>query len=197
MNTLKLLFTLSTLVITLTANAQLTGNPEIQKRLDSFIELTNQKKYNEAFDLMYPKMFNRVAKQELVNLMTSMNNDGLSVNVSNRRITSFSSPFSEGNETFVRIQYSADMAIDMAKGSLYDSPKASQAIMQQFETTYGTSNVKWDADTKRYTILAHKAMMAIQQDGKDWYLVEINTDEMDLMKSLFSEAVMDALVLVE
>ena len=90
MNTIRLFSFFIVMLLAVTAKAQLTSNPDIQKRLDAFIDLTNQKKYSEAFDLMYPKMFNQVNKQELVDMMTSMNNDGLGVTINNRRITSFS-----------------------------------------------------------------------------------------------------------
>ena len=89
------------------------------------------------------------------------------------------------------------MSMKVKEGGMYDSPKASQAMMQQFETTYNKENVRWNPDTREYTIHTKKAMMAIQEEGKDWYLVEINTDQMELMRSLFSETVIAALITVE
>ena len=196
MNTIRLFSFFIVMLLAVTAKAQLTSNPDIQKRLDAFIDLTNQKKYSEAFDLMYPKMFNQVNKQELVDMMTSMNNDGLGVTINNRRITSFSAPVVEGNESFVRIEYTADLVIGLTPGGMYDSPKAAEAMLQQFQQTYGATNVKYSTTDKKYNIIAHKAMMAIQPEGQNWYLIEINTDQMELMKSLFSENVINSLVLV-
>lgn len=196
MNTIKFLFTLATVLLTLSSEAQITGNPDIQKRLDAFIEVTNQQKYNEMCDLMYPKLFTYIGKQELVD-MAMVDNKGLSQTLTNRRITSFSTPFEEGNEKFVRLTYTTEIVVDIAKGGLYDSHKASLGMLEQFRTSYGEQNVKFNPDERRFTILADKAMMAIQQDGKEWYLIEINTNQMDLMKALFSDAVLDALVRVE
>ncbi len=196
-NSIKIYCTLTCLVLTISAHAQVTSNTEIQIRLDAFLELTNQKKYNEAFDLLYPKMFSQIGKQELVDLMTAMEKEGMSLLVTNRRISKFSAPFREGNEDYVRIDYTADVAINIADGGMYDSPKAAQAMMDQFQAIYGEPNVQWSADDKTYKIQATKAMMAIRQDGKEWYLAEINTDQMELMKSLFSEAVINALVQVK
>ena len=56
--------------------------------------------------------------------------------------------------------------------------------------------MKYSTTDKKYNIIAHKAMMAIQPEGQNWYLIEINTDQMELMKSLFSENVINSLVLV-
>lgn len=190
------IITLVILTITLGLNAQTANNPDIQKRLDAFIDLTNQKKYSEAFDLMYPKLFDHVSKQELIDMMAAMDN-GLSLKVANRQITKFSSPFQDGNETFVRLDYTADMTVDVIKGGMFDYPKATLGILQQFQDTYGEANVEWNEAEKKYTIKADKAMMAIMGGEGNWYLVEINPDQMELMKSLFSEPVVNALVMVQ
>jgi hypothetical protein len=129
-------------------------------------------------------------------MMAAMDN-GLSLQVANRQITNYSSPFQEGNETFVRINYTADMTVDVIEGGMFDSPKATTAILQQFQATYGEPNVVWNDIKKQYTIKADKAMMAIKGNEGDWYLVEINPDQMELMKSLFSEPVVNALVKVQ
>ncbi|MDQ3016120.1 MAG: hypothetical protein M3R25_05300 [Bacteroidota bacterium] len=197
MNTVKLFFTALTVLLFTSINAQVTGNPEIQKKLDSYIEFTNQKKYSEAFDILYPKMFSKVSKQELIDVVKTEQDNGLSVQLKNRRITSFTEPIKEGNETFVRVSYSVDMLVDVTPGGLYDYPKSILGMQQQFESVYHQPNVKWDPNTKQFTILAQKAVMAIQADNKEWYLVEINQDQPALMEALFSEAVMKALVRVE
>jgi len=197
MNITKLLFAVVALIASFSLNAQVTGNPEIQKKLDTYIELTNQKKWSEAFDLLYPKMFTTVGKQELVDMMETEEANGLSLHLANRRITAFSAPFEENNETFVRISYTVDMTVGIASGSIYDYTKPIQGMQQQFAATYGENAVKWDAEAKQFKILANKAMMAVKPAGKDWYLIEINTDQPQLMESLFSEAVRKALVNVE
>jgi len=197
MKILKSLFIIAISLLAFNSKAQVAQNPEIQSRLDAFIDLTNQKNYNYAFDLMYPKMFDLVSKQDLIDLMTSMNTDGLTLQITNRRNTSFSAPFRDGNENFVRVNFTADIEVQIMPGSDYDYPKPAMGMLQQFQTTYGEKNVNYDQEAKRYTIVADKAMMAVQQDGGDWHLVEINLDQMDLMKALFSEPVMKTLVMVE
>jgi|SRR5688572_27125378 len=195
MNSIRSLFVFAALLLAGTLQAQVSANPEIQKRLDAYIDLTNQKKYSEAFDLMYPKVFSLVGKQELIDMMDAAYSDGLSLQLTSHKITTYSAPFTDGNETFVRIEFDADMAVQIAPGGSYDAQKPILGMLEGFRTTYGPENVKWDATKKLYTIHTHKKMLAIQEEGKEWYLIEINKDQMDLMKSLFSEAVINALVI--
>jgi hypothetical protein len=197
MKTLNFFLAICLSVLTFTATAQVTGNPEIQQRLDRFIELTNQKNWNEAFDILYPKMFTSISKQELVDIMNSEETNGITLQLANRRITAFSSPFEDGGETFVRVSFTADQTVAIKSGGMYDYPKSITGMEQQFKQTYGDNNVKWNEEQKTFTILAHKSMIAVRQEGKDWYLVEINPEQPELMESLFSEAVLNALVRVE
>lgn len=196
MKFVQFFFVLLMALFSMPAVAQVTGNPEIQQRLDKYIELTNQQNWDAAFDILYPKMFTNVSKQELVDIMNSEESNGLSLQLSNRRITAFSAPFEDGGETFVRVSYTADQTITIKPGGMYDYPKSIMGMEQQFKQTYGENNVKWNADEKKFTILADKAIIAVQPEGKDWYLVEVNPEQKELMESLFSEAVLNALVRV-
>lgn len=194
MNTLKTVVTAFLLIVGLNAYSQNSVDPAIEAKLDAMIELTNQQKYDQVFDLMYPKLFGYVSKQDLIDLMSSMNQDGLALRISERKINAISVPFQDGDETFVRVDYSAKMEVLMTEGSMYDSPKAAQAMLQQFQDMHGESNVVWDLEEKKYTISADRTIIAVKQEGAaDWYLVEVS-DQKELMDSLFSEAVLQQLV---
>jgi hypothetical protein len=197
MNTIRFAFILCVFFTTSMVKGQAVINPAIQSTLDAFIDHSNKKEWDKAFDLLYPKLFNRVPKQELVDLMLGMEADGLSLNMKNTRITSTSVPVEEGNETFVRVEYTSEMDVDITANGIYDYPKAVQAIDEQFKSTYGTSNVKWKAEERSFDVMAHKAMMAIKTGNESWKLVEINMDQPELMEYLFSPTIMDALVRVE
>ena len=176
------------------AHGQAVINPAIETTLNQFIEYSNKQDWDKAFDLLYPKLFTKVAKQDLMDVMTGMEADGLSLQMANTHITSTSVPVKEGDETFVRVQYVSDLTVNIKTGGLYDYPKSIQAIEEQFKATYGATNVKWDAGAKQFHIVANKAMIAIEGQDGAWKLVEVNMDQPALMESLFSPAVMDALV---
>jgi hypothetical protein len=197
MNTFKFSFILCAVLLTSALTGQAVINPGIQSALNGFIEQSNKKDWDKAFEYLYPKLFNKVPKQDLVDLMVGMEADGLSLNMEDVRITSTSVPVVDGKETFVRVEYDANMTVDITAGGIYDYPKSAMAIEQQFQSTYGERNVKYDADNKSYKVIAHKAMMAVQGDDQTWKLVEINMDQPALMEYLFSPSIMDALVRVE
>jgi hypothetical protein len=197
MNTRKIFFIISVVLFSFQLKGQAFINPDIQSSLDAFIQHSNNKEWDQAFDLLYPKLFTRVAKQDLVDLMLGMEADGMSLKMSNTRITSTSVPVVDGDETFVRVEYVADLTVQIDKDGIYDSPKAIQAIDEQFRNTYGQQRVKWNEGKHDFQIIAQKAMMAIQTADKSWKLVEINMDQPDLMEYIFSPSIMQSLVRIE
>lgn len=197
MNTRKILFILSTVLFSFQLKGQAFINPDIQSSLDAFIQHSNNKDWDKAFDLLYPKLFTKVAKQDLVDLMLGMEADGMSLRMANTRITSTSVPVEEGDETFVRVEYVTDLTVKIEKDGMFDSPKAIQAIDEQFKNTYGAQRVKWNDGKHDFQIIAQKSMMAIQTADKTWKLVEINMDQPDLMEYIFSPAIMQSLVRIE
>ncbi len=197
MNTIKSLFILSGVLLSTLLCGQASINPAIQATLDGFIKQSNERQWDKAFDYMYPKMFDQVSKQDLVDMMKSTQEDGLTISVNNVKITSTSVPVESNGETFVRVEYVSDMKVNITSGSIYDYPKSTFAMREQFENNFGASNVKWDENNREFQVHARKAMMAINTDGDVWKMVEINMDQPALMEHLFPADVMESLVRVE
>src|SRR5688500_12863382 len=120
--------------------------PAIKDRLIAFMDLTNSKNYTEAFGYMYPRMFEMVSNEELVEFIKTIDQNVISLAIYNPVIDSFSFPLSERNEIFVRIDYTADLKVDVVTGSMFDTPAACDAMQGQFESIYGKENVKWNKD---------------------------------------------------
>ncbi len=196
MITKYVLWIFSFLIPVYAVQAQAPINPAIKSKLDSFIDYSNSQQWNKAFDLIYPKLFTKVPKADMVDLMERME-AGMTLKMTNTQIVSSSSPVQDGDETFVRLTYSSDMTVTIEQGGMYDSPKAIQAIGDQFKSTFGGRSVQWDPDLKQYNIRATKNMMAVHSGNDDWKLVEINMEQPDLMEYLFSQKIMDELVRTE
>lgn len=173
-------------------------NPEIKSVLDRFTTLSNEENWDKAFDLLYPKLFSKVPKQDLVTMMETNAKDGLGLRMENIQVNSTSVPVEEGQEQFVRINYEGDVIVAIKQGSMFDTPKTRDVLEEQFKIQYG-SNVKWDEKSKSFKFRTVKNMIAVQNTvtGGGWKLVEINPEQTDLMKELFSASIYDSLIHVE
>ena len=122
MKTISFFFILSAVLFTSAVSGQAVVNPAIKNTLDAFIDYSNKQDWDKAFDMLYPKLFTKVSKQELVDLMGGQGSEGLNLQMKNTRITSTSVPVEEGNETFVRVEYESDMEVNIVAGGAYDAP---------------------------------------------------------------------------
>lgn len=175
--------------------AQTADEAAIKARIEAFTRWSNEEDWSSAFDLLYPKLFTYVRKEELVGLMDTLVSDGMHLRMENLRIRTFSLPIREGRETFVRVAYVADMIVRLDPEGKYGPPEIAASVGEQFRKTYGKDNVVWMPDGHEYRIVAEKAMIAVRGDDvPDWYLVEINTDQPELMAFLFSPEVLARLV---
>jgi hypothetical protein len=195
MNTKSFLLTFGLFLSFLAVHAQ-ELNTVLTQKLENYIELSNKGEWSQVFDQTYPKLYTRVSKEELITLM-EQNEAGMTMHTSNLRTKGFTVPVEEGNETYVRIDYEADVKVTIRKGGIYDDQKPIIGLEQQFKDTYGNPNVRYNADTREFDIRSHSAIMAVKSGEGDWKFVEINMKQPKVMESLFSPAIMDALVRVE
>lgn len=182
------------LLISISSWGQSNLDPAIKTRFDAYIKYFNEQQWARVFDMSYPKLFNNITKEELINLTIASVQDGLSQKIEDVKITSATAPVVDGKETFVRFSFDSKMIVKIRNGSPYDEMKPIQSIHEQFNATYGASNVQWNVDTKEFTIKAPKTMMAVNIGNDTWTLIEINMDQPELMAAMFSPTIMDKLV---
>jgi len=190
-------FGLVVMLVVLAANAgaQPGDQPAIQARIDTFIARTNAADWNAAFQMIYPKLFTYVPRQDLVDMMDEMGRDGLGIRMDNVRIRTLSLPIESGEEAFVRAEYVGDMTVHIDRDGKYGPEAVIDLLEDQFAATYGKENVSWDSQASVFRIRAEKAMIAVRGSADaEWMLVEINPDEPELMAFLFPPEVIRQLV---
>lgn len=196
MSTRFLFLAISALSSFTTLSGQVHVDPAIQAKLEAFISYSNQNQWEEAYDLVYPKLFAKISKQEIISA-TKEQLTGIELQRTNTEIISASAPMEEGSETFVKLEYKTDLVFHLEPNGMYDSPKATQALDENFKATYGKMNVRWDPDQKSFFIRSRESMMAIHDGDGDWKLVDINPNQPELMAFLFSPSIMEALVRIK
>lgn len=174
-------------------------DPEIRNTFDQFISHSNRGDWEKAFELLYPKLFTKVAKTDLVDMMKSSEADGLTIQLQNIQINSSSVPVEEGQEEFVRLNYEGDMHVKITRGSTYDDSRTRDVLAEQFKAQYGSKNVNWDDKLGTFKIRTVKSMIAVRNTvkGGGWKLVELNPEQRDLMNEIFSPSIQAALIYVE
>ena len=164
-----------------TITAQKDYKQVIGAKIDKFISLSNDKKWNEAFDMMYPKLFESVTKEELINMMAEMDASGVEINIPSHEIKSYSVVAIHENEKFVFVEYQANQTLKLSE-ELTANEETRGALMFNLRSSFGTNSVVFDEETKAFNIDANKSLFAIADKNTDnWYLIENNEEQKELL----------------
>ena len=179
----------SSLFLTLFLTFNLSGQKAnyqqaIQEKLDHFIELSNNQKWAEAFDLLYPKLFQAVGKHELIAMMEEMADEGMRSTTEDFQVVSFSEVQSFEDEDFVMVQYDSKQNLKMSS-SITDDDSMLQTLLINLRQSMGEDNVEYDAATKLFLIKGLKSMYAISKKNENnWFLLENNPAQGELLEQL-------------
>lgn len=165
----------------------------IQKRLDAYFQATESQDWNAVVDMVYPKLFNLVKKEDMVQLFADMEGNGMSFRMEDFKVNSISPTVAHEGERFALVDYNASMNIRFTSEAYQDSSMVS-TLRSSFEATYGADNVRYQKEDNSFDILAEKTMFAIAPEGStEWSFMENNPGQEGMLGALIPKAVREKL----
>ena len=188
---------LITLLLLLTGMAATTwgqgDSTAIQQRLDAYFQATEAKEWGKVVDMVYPKLFTLVKKEDMVQLFADMEGNGMVFQMKDFNVNNISETVAHEGERFALVDYSAGMNIRFTSAAYQDSSMVS-ILQASFAATYGEDNVHYKKEDNSFDIQAEKTMFAIAPEGNaDWAFMENNPGQEGLLGALIPEAVRDKL----
>jgi hypothetical protein len=173
---LLLLFNFLSLTV---AYSQEYAPPAVMKRILKYFEATEKKDWPTVVDMIYPKFFEMVPRENMLEVFESMESEGLSMRMKNFGVRTISSVVPHDQELFVLINY--DMEINIGFTSVEYRDEAVQLqIRKNFESIYGRENVSYYPASFSFDIKASRSMFGVsnRQDG-EWYFIENDNNEIE------------------
>ena len=192
---MKKLITLLFLLTVAAANSwgQSSETDAIQQRLDEYFQATEAKEWDKVVDMVYPKLFTLVKKEDMVQLFADMEGNGMVFQMKNFKVNSISETADHEGERFALVDYSAGMNIRFTSAAYQDSSMVS-VLQASFAATYGEENVRYKKEDNSFDIQAEKTMFAIAPEGSaDWAFMENNPGQEGLLGTLIPEVVREKL----
>lgn len=161
----------------------------IQGRLHEYFKATEAKDWNKVVDMVYPKLFNLVEKEAMVQLFADMEGNGMEFRMKDFQVHKISETVAHEGERFALVGYSAGMNIRFTSAAYQDSSMVS-ILQASFAATYGDGNVRYNKEDNSFDIQAEKTMFAIAPEGSgEWAFMENNPGQEGLPGALIPEAV--------
>ena len=183
-----LLFSLFLLVTSATGQNQLKNH--FEKDLKNYTTAFNNKQWDVVTQMMYPRIFEMMSKENMVMVLEQMDNLGVKMTTDFKHIDRISDVVENGNEKYCKIQYYGVIKVKLS-GLM---SQGSSLMQPQFEKEFGKENVKYHEDTNSFTIHAHRSMVAIaDKESNNWKYIDVNSPQAKGLQKLIPASVQQKL----
>ncbi|WP_421918198.1 hypothetical protein [Marinifilum sp.] len=182
----KIVSLLALVLIFSTAFAQKNLKNTFEKDLLSYTTAFNNKEWDVVTEMLYPRIFEMMSKENMIMLMKGMDSMGVKMTTDFKSITRISNVVEWGNEKYCKIHYYGVVKVKLS-GLM---SQGSSLVQAKFEQEFGKENVKYNADSNSFTIQANRSMVAIaNKKSSNWKYIDINSPQAKGLQKLIPEPV--------
>ena len=186
-NIIVLLFTVLTSSFVI---AQTTTDKDFNQRLDNYLRLNMELKFDELMDFTHPRIFELATKEQLAQLLKSAyENPEFKMSLDSISITDISAPFKFENSNYRKIEYRMLAGIKFNDTSLTSDKEDIERIINSLESSFQGGNITFDETTRWFRINAITIMFGIKDLDKPWLFLGYQKDSPQLMKIYPSEVI--------
>jgi hypothetical protein len=173
-------------VVFTTGFAQNHLKTDFEKDLIAYTNAFNNKQWDTVTEMMYPRIFEMMSKDNMVMIMQGMDNMGVKMTTDFKSIDKISEVIKSGNEKYCKINYFGIIKVRltglMSQGSSLVQPK--------FEQEFGKDNVVYHEESNSFTIKANRSMIAIAKlKSSQWKYIDVNSPQAKGLQKLIPEHV--------
>jgi len=143
-----------------------------EKDLINYTDAFNKKQWNTVTQMMYPRVFEKMSKSNMLMFLEQMDNLGVKMTTDFRSIDKISKVVKAGNEKYCKIQYYGVIRVKLS-GLM---TQGSSLMQPQFEQEFGKENVKYHEASNSFTIQAHRSMVAVaDKQSENWKYIDVDS----------------------
>lgn len=142
------------------------SDPDLNKRLDEYMRLTRELKFEEVMNYMHPKIFDLATKEQLIEVFKqTFESEEISMSFDSTSITGVSDDFVHEKVIYKKIDYLVDMAV-LFKDTASLRDENFIAIMKNaFLAAFPGGTVVYNPVRKSFEIKAPNIMFALKDNA--------------------------------
>ena len=174
----KFIVLLLAFFLTTVSQAQKIADPELKSRLDTYMRLTHELRFEELMDYTHPSIFGLMPREQLVSAMReAFDNERMSMTIDSARATTVSPDFVVKNIHYKKVDYTMLVQVHFKDTSLFDKPDFVPTISAAFQKSFEGGTVTFDPVSHNFFIRASSLMMAIKDSpAKPWLFLGYQKD---------------------
>ncbi len=168
----KIVLFLSIILCTNSIFAQKDLQKFFSAELVKYTSAFNKKDWDKVADMMYPKVFSLMSKENMITIVEGMDTMGVSMKTNFKKVTKVSNVVNHGGEKFCKINYFGIVTVKLS----FLMAQTSSMWKDQFSKEFGKENVTYDEAKSMFTIKANRSMIAVSpKDKTDWKYLDIES----------------------
>lgn len=158
--------------------------------ISSYLTAFNNKEWDRVIDMIYPKLFELISRDQMKNVFEQTGLIGMKMNTDFEKIEKLSEVVVHEGLSYCRVFYKGGMTIQISDEILEGQPEFERGL----EEYYGKENVSYDDHDQVFSIQANKSMVAIlEPDAKSWSYMEYNEQQRQALDMLIPEVALKQL----
>jgi len=189
----KYIFSLLIAFSSVAAVAQNNSDPQLSKRLDDYMRLTKELKFEQLMEYTHPKIFSIATKEQLVEVFKqSFDNEQISIGFDSTAITGISESFKFENALYKKIDYSMALVVRFKDTSSLSDENFITIMKTSFENAFSDAVVNYNKAQKKFEIKGSSIMIAIKDNASTpWMFLGYDRKNGDLLKMLYPKEVIE------
>lgn len=167
---------------------------ELVNRVNEMLKVTQVRDFEKVMDYTYPRLFTIVPKEKLIAAMkNSFESEDFKIELDSVKILKIYPIFKIKDTSYVKISHS--MLMKMKYTEPYDSTQKEQRefMVSLMSQKFGEGRVRFDVIANSLNILMTPEMVGVKEGSSKWNFANLNEDNPQMLKMLFSQEVLDKL----
>jgi hypothetical protein len=173
--------------------AQDNSDPELSKRLDKYMNLTRELKFEEIMEYTHPKIFAIASKEQLAEVFKqAFDNEEMSIGIDSTAIVGISDAFKLKDATYKKIVYSMNMVVRFKDTISLKEESFIGTMKMAFTNAFPGATVEFNKAKKTFQIKALNIMIAIKDNNATpWMFLGYEKKNGELLKVLYPKEVIE------
>lgn len=184
-----ILFTVSFLLCIVTFSQVASGDAQLDKRLNDYMQLNREMNFNKMMDYMHPKLFTLAPRAALVKAMKdAFSSPEMSISISDLSISNVSNTFTLKGTEFRKVGYYMKLSIRFTDTAAFNDPEFLELMQLSYEAGFPGKTIVLDRTTHTFHVSGEDILIAIREPGKPWLFLGHKNDPA-LVRKMFAKEV--------
>ncbi len=166
-------------------------DPRLKQRLDSMLQVTEDKDLEKILDFTYPKLFEIATREQLTQAMRdAFETEEFSTTLDSVKLKTIFPVFIIKDGEYAKIKHTMLMRMKFKMSLDSDNSNSMVPIMEE---TFGKGNVRLDKEQNSIVIFINSVMVAVKDEfSPEWSFVNYNEED-PMSDLIFSKEVIEKL----